>query len=92
LRANHSHTQHSDVGRAYRKASLRVHPDKDPSPQARVAFDALKEVHKKLLDAAQRREYVQEEGDKLAQKLAAEQPVRLTPSVCVYRLGKRHAL
>ena len=49
-----------------------VHPDKNPAPEARRAFDALKEAHKLLQDGASRREYEQQEGDKLLQKLAAE--------------------
>ena len=54
-----------------------VHPDKNPAPEARRAFDALKEAHKLLQDGASRREYEQQEGDKLLQKLAAERPEEL---------------
>jgi len=53
-----------------------VHPDKNPAPEARRAFDAVKEAYKLLQDAAARRDFVQQEGDKLTQKLAAERPAR----------------
>ncbi len=32
--------------------SLRVHPDKNPAPDARAAFDALNAAHRTLLDHA----------------------------------------
>jgi DnaJ-class molecular chaperone len=66
-----------ELSRAYRKASLGVHPDKNPAPEARRAFDALKEAHKLLQDGASRREYEQQEGEKLLQKVAAERPEEL---------------
>jgi hypothetical protein len=33
-------------------SSLRVHPDKNPSPDARAAFDALNVAQRHLLDPA----------------------------------------
>ena len=65
------------MSRAYRKASLGVHPDKNPAPEARRAFDALKEAHKLLQNGASRREYEQREGERLLQKVAAERPEEL---------------
>ena len=66
-----------ELSRAYRKASLGVHPDKNQAPEARRAFDALKEAHKLLQDGASRREYEQREGERLLQKVAAERPEEL---------------
>ncbi len=64
------------MSRAFRKASLRVHPDKNPSPEARKAFDALNAALKALLDASGRGEFLRSEGERLLQELTADNPVR----------------
>jgi hypothetical protein len=40
----------SQLSRAFRQSSLRVHPDKNPSAGARAAFDALNATQRLLLD------------------------------------------
>lgn len=40
----------SALSRAFRQRSLRVHPDKNPAPEARLAFDALNAAQRHLLD------------------------------------------
>ena len=40
----------SDVSKAYRKLSALVHPDKNLSPDARQAFEALNQAHRQLRD------------------------------------------
>ncbi len=44
----------SQLSRAFRMRSLRVHPDKNPAPEAREAFDALNATQRLLLDASKR--------------------------------------
>lgn len=39
-----------DISKAYRKLSILVHPDKNPGEEARKAFEALNEAHRKLKD------------------------------------------
>ena len=39
-----------DVSKAYRKLSALVHPDKNPHPEARTAFEALNKAHRMLRD------------------------------------------
>lgn len=41
----------SDLNKAYRKLSLLVHPDKAPGPEARQAFEQLKQAYSELKDA-----------------------------------------
>lgn len=41
----------SEVSKAYRKLSLLVHPDKAPGPEARKAFEQLKQAYNELKDA-----------------------------------------
>ena len=53
-----------------------MHPDKNPSPEARAAFDALNVAQRHLLDAAKRGEYVREEGEKQLAQLTHDQPAR----------------
>jgi DnaJ family protein C protein 8 len=43
-----------DIRRAYRKASLMVHPDKCKHPQAAAAFEVLGQAQKELLDESRR--------------------------------------
>jgi hypothetical protein len=38
----------SELSRAFRRKSLRIHPDKNPDPKAREAFDALNDLYQKL--------------------------------------------
>jgi len=68
---------HSELSRAYRRASLSVHPDKNPSPDARRAFDALSEAQKTLQDAGKRGEYVRGQGERLLRELTSADPARL---------------
>jgi len=65
-----------ELARAYRRASLRVHPDKNASPDARAAFDAVSEVQRLLLASAERAAYLREAGEKLLSLLAKDDPVR----------------
>ena len=44
------------VSKAFRKASLRVHPDKNPSEEAKIAFDKLSDANRALRDPARRGE------------------------------------
>jgi DnaJ-class molecular chaperone len=41
----------SELNKAYRKLSLLVHPDKAPGPEARQAFEQLKQAYNELKDA-----------------------------------------
>lgn len=43
----------TDISRAYRRISVLVHPDKNPGEDARKAFEALNEAHRKLKDPGQ---------------------------------------
>jgi hypothetical protein len=60
----------AQVKRTYRRLSLRFHPDKDPTPAAREAFERLKLAADTLTNADACREYVQ-----TFRKAAAEQAV-----------------
>jgi hypothetical protein len=40
----------SELNKAYRKLSLLVHPDKAPGPEARQAFEQLKQAYNELKD------------------------------------------
>lgn len=40
----------ADVSRAFRRLSVLVHPDKNPEPEARSAFEALSSAHRQLRD------------------------------------------
>lgn len=40
----------AQVSKAYRRLSILVHPDKNPSEAARTAFEALNEAHRALKD------------------------------------------
>lgn len=40
----------ADVSKAYRKLSALVHPDKNPHPEARTAFEVLNKAHRILRD------------------------------------------
>lgn len=41
----------SELSKAFRKLSILVHPDKNPTDQARQAFEQLKEAYNELKDA-----------------------------------------
>ena len=43
----------ADISRAYRRISVLVDPDKNPGEDARKAFEALNEAHRKLKDPGQ---------------------------------------
>jgi curved DNA-binding protein CbpA len=38
------------ISKAYRKRSLKVHPDKNPTPEAAIAFDNLNDAKRALED------------------------------------------
>lgn len=40
----------ADISKAYRRLSVRVHPDKLPGPEAREAFELLNAAHRALTD------------------------------------------
>ncbi|EJU03399.1 heat shock protein DnaJ, partial [Dacryopinax primogenitus] len=42
------------IRRAYKVTSLKVHPDKNPSPEAATLFHALTQAYNLLLDPTQR--------------------------------------
>ncbi|KAI8095063.1 uncharacterized protein B0P05DRAFT_524551 [Gilbertella persicaria] len=48
-----------DIKKAYRKKALKVHPDKNPSPDAAVLFHALTQAQDLLLDTSRRNDYDQ---------------------------------
>eukprot|EP00959_Pyramimonas_sp_CCMP1952_P365550 7655805-Pyramimonas_sp.AAC.1 len=47
-----------ELSRAFRKISLKIHPDKNPEPRAREAFDKLNSIYQMLQDESQRGELV----------------------------------
>jgi DnaJ family protein C protein 17 len=49
-----------EVRTAYRQRSLKVHPDRNPSPEAATLFNALFEAYELLKDPARRDKYDQE--------------------------------
>ena len=46
-----------EIKRAYKKLSLQLHPDKNPSPDASDQFDAVKQAHDVLMDLQYRDVY-----------------------------------
>lgn len=54
----------SELSRAFRKKSLRIHPDKNPDPRAREAFDALNTIYQALQDPIQRGEWVRDAAER----------------------------
>ena len=46
----------STISKAYRRASLAVHPDKNPLPEAKAAFDKLNDAVRALRDDVRRGE------------------------------------
>lgn len=62
----------SDVSKAYRKLSALVHPDKNPHPDARTAFEALNKAHRLLRDPGTLEETLNEQlgAAKLRQEAA----------------------
>lgn len=47
----------AEVRAAYRKLAFALHPDRNPSPEAHAAFQAVQEAYELLSDAARRRDY-----------------------------------
>ena len=47
----------SEIKKAYRKKSLEVHPDKNPSPEASAAFKVVQDAYECLSDDKKRNEY-----------------------------------
>lgn len=47
----------TEIKKAYRKKSLEVHPDKNPSPQASAAFKVVQDAYECLSDDSKRDEY-----------------------------------
>jgi len=48
-----------EIKRAYRKAALRLHPDKNPDPEAATQFQAVDKAYKVLIDPKLRSTYDQ---------------------------------
>jgi curved DNA-binding protein CbpA len=53
-----SRVDDKELQRRFRRRSLLVHPDKDPSPEAREAFEKLKLAAETLTDAKKRSDYL----------------------------------
>ena len=47
----------AEIKRAYRKRSIKVHPDKNPAPEAEEAFKAVGLAYSTLMDPAKRETY-----------------------------------
>jgi curved DNA-binding protein CbpA len=65
------------VKAAFRAVALTVHPDKNPHPQAKVAFDALQEAFATLSNPIKRATY----DESLARRRARRTPRRLLKRV-----------
>eukprot|EP00968_Pinguiococcus_pyrenoidosus_P012105 scaffold1023_cov313-Pinguiococcus_pyrenoidosus.AAC.35 len=72
-----SSADESTIRRAYRKAALKWHPDKNPdNPAAEAKFEAISQAKEVLVDAASRREYDEKrakEQQKQQQERAAQE-------------------
>jgi curved DNA-binding protein CbpA len=64
----------AELNRAFRKASLRVHPDKNTSSDARLAFDALGEAYKVFKDAGMRAEVLRKAAEEVWVKKCKADP------------------
>ena len=47
----------AEIKKAYKKKSLKVHPDKNKAPEAQEAFKRLSQAYVTLSDAGKRRQY-----------------------------------
>ncbi|KAL3138763.1 hypothetical protein ABBQ32_005608 [Trebouxia sp. C0010 RCD-2024] len=61
----------TDISRAYRRISVLVHPDKNPGEDARKAFEALNEAHRKLKDPGQMEEILKVAAEAAIQRREA---------------------
>jgi len=68
----------SDVRRAFRKASLLLHPDKCSHERAREAFELAKKANETLADEAARAAYDARLDDVKIRKMAVEDAARMT--------------
>lgn len=62
------------ISKAFRKRSLAVHPDKNPSAEAKVAFDKLNEWHRALKDPVKRGEALRKHADDAFRERCRLQP------------------
>ncbi|KAK9836345.1 hypothetical protein WJX81_007267 [Elliptochloris bilobata] len=79
----------ADVSKAYRRLSILVHPDKNPGPDARAAFEALNKAHRELKDPGSREELVKAGAEAGRQKReAAEAAATPEERVVLYAARK----
>jgi len=64
----------AELNRAFRKASLRVHPDKNRAADARKAFDAIGETQKMFKDPARRAEVLREAAERAFKEKCKRDP------------------
>jgi curved DNA-binding protein CbpA len=62
------------ISKAFRKRSLAVHPDKNPSAEAKAAFDKLNEWHRALKDPVKRGEALRKHADDTFRERCRLQP------------------
>ena len=64
----------STISKAYRRASLAVHPDKNPLPEAKAAFDKLNDAVRALRDDVRRGEALRSFADAAFQEKCRANP------------------
>jgi len=62
----------SEIKAAYRRQAARLHPDRNPNPEAVEQFREVQEAHDVLCDAKGRESY-----DQLRQKQLVDDPLRV---------------